>query len=924
MSSRRNREAILLCAAALPALLIFALVGVQASKNFSAQYLTVPLALFALFGAAHIALRFLAPNADPALLPITFLLSSIGIAFITRLAPEKALTQLAWLFLSIIALIAVLYFVPSLERLGNYKYILMSIGIVLMMLPAVIGREINGSKLWLRLGPLSIQPGEIARILIILFLAAYLAENREMLSISTRTFLGIRIPEFKTLGPLVFMWALSFLVLIAEKDLGSSLLFFCIFLIMVYCATGRLSYVIIGLLLFSAGAVAAYMMFGHVQTRVDIWLHPFNDPAGKAYQLVQSLFAFADGGLFGKGIGAGLPTRIPFVDTDFIFAAIGEEMGFLGAAGIVATFLVFVFRSLSTASRAKSDMASFTALGLASSIGIQVFVIVGGVTGLIPLTGITVPFISRGGSSMFSTFILLALLLRAGDESTGLASELMTTTKGIAALGRLSLIKRLGNVGVFFSILLIALVGNLTWLQVIHARALQNNVANTRNLYKEKFIARGSITTSDKVVIAESVKQADGTYKRVYPLKNFATHTVGYYSSKYGRSGIERIANDALTGKRTFSSINDVIAEATNQPVRGDNVTLTINSKIQEAAQKALEAGTGKGAIVVMNPKTGAVLASASSPTFNPATVDKRWQQLNSDPNAPLLDRARQTRLAPGSTFKVVTLTGAYANNVAKPTSKYKAPATMNIGNAPVTNFESSSYSATTLEVATAKSINTVFGQVAVQLGPQRLVNQAEAFGFNKALPLELPTLKSLMPNPSEMTTWETAWAGIGQPVGEHASPAGPQATVMQMALVASGIANDGKVMKPYIIQSIGSESKGLSSLTQTKDSVFTTACTPEVANMVTEAMKLVVKNGSGRGAALSDVTVAGKTGTAEVGKTKTPNAWFIAFAPADNPTVALAIMLENGGQGGRIAAPAARPVLQEALKVMNESGNQQ
>lgn len=918
MGSRRNRELILLIAAALPALLIFALVGAQASKNFSWEYLTVPLCLFGLFAAAHIALRYLAPNADPALLPIAFLLCSIGVAFITRLSPDKAFTQIAWLFISIIALIAVLAFVPSLERLGTYKYILMTVGIVLMMLPAFIGREINGSKLWLRLGPLSIQPGEIARILIILFLAAYLAENREMLSISTRKFLGIPLPELKTLGPLVFMWAISFLVLIAEKDLGSSLLFFCIFLIMLYCATGRLSYVLIGLALFAAGAVVAYMMFGHVQTRVDIWLHPFKDPAGKAYQLVQSLFAFADGGLFGKGIGAGLPTRIPFVDTDFIFAAIGEEMGFLGAAGIIIAFLTFVFRGLSIASRAKSDMASFTALGLTASIGIQVFVIVGGVTGLIPLTGITVPFMSRGGSSMLSTFILLALLLRAGDESTGLASELMQTGKGMAALGRVSLIKRLSTVGIFFSLLLISLIANLTWIQVIHARSLQNNVANTRGLLKEKYIARGSITTHDNVVLAESVKQEDGTYKRVYPKDALAAHTVGYYSPKYGRSGIERVANDALNGTRTFNSFNDVIAAATNQPVQGNKVKLTIDSRVQKAAQKALESGTGKGAIVVMNPKNGAVLAAASNPSFDPSTVTKDWTKLNTDTNAPLLDRSRQTLLAPGSTFKVVTLTGAYANDVAKPDSLYKAPAKMDIGNAPVTNFESSAYAKTTLKQATAKSINTVFGQVAVKLGPERLVDQAQKFGFDKKIPYELPVQISLMPLPSEMTTWETAWAGIGQPVGEHASPAGPQATVFQMALVAAGLANDGKVMKPYVIESIGTN-KGANPFGTAGGSTFSTACSADVANEVTDAMKSVINEGSGRGAKLPDVQVAGKTGTAEIGKTKTPNAWFIAFAPADNPQVALAIMLENGGQGGRIAAPAARPVLQEALKVSSE-----
>ena len=379
------------------------------------------------------------------------------------------------------------------------------------------------------------------------------------------------------------------------------------------------------------------------------------------------------------------------------------------------------------------------------------------------------------------------------------------------------------------------------------------------------------------------------------------------------------MANDALTGTRTYKNFNDVIAAATNQSIKGDNITLTLNSKVQKAAEKALTAGTGKGAIVVMNPKTGAVLAAASNPTFNPGNINKDWVALNTNNNSPLLDRSRQTRLAPGSTFKVVTLTGAYSNDVAKPDSTFKAPAKMDIGNAPVTNFESSAYSATTLKMATAKSINTVFGQVAVKLGPQRLVAQAGKFGFDKKIPYELPVLTSLMPDPSEMTTWETAWSGIGQPVGEHTSPAGPQATVFQMALVASGLANDGKVMKPYVISEIGGKSSS-GILSTTKGSVLTTACSPSVANEVTDAMKAVVKVGSGRGAALSGVEVAGKTGTAEIGKDKTPNAWFIAFAPADNPQVALAIMLENGGQGGRIAAPAAKQVLEEALSVSNSS----
>ena len=892
---------------------MFATVGAQATGAFSWTYLTVPAALFALFALAHVAVRILAPAADPVLLPITFLLTSTGIAFVTRLAPESAFNQILWLVISVAALIGTLWLVPSLERVGRYKYILMAVGLALLVAPALIGTEINGSKLWIIIGGYSIQPGELARVFIILFLGSYLAEKREMLTVSTRKVLGLPIPEPRALGPVLIMWAASLFVMVAEKDLGSSLLLFGIFLAMIYAATGRLTYVLTGTVLFGAGATLAFQLFTHVQTRVDIWLHPFADAAGKGYQLVQSLFAFAAGGLFGTGIGAGMPSRIPFVDTDFVFAAIGEEMGYLGAAAIVLLFLVFAIRGYATASRAKSDMAAVSAAGFTASIALQTFVIVGGVTALIPLTGITLPFVSRGGSSMLSTFIMLALLLRAGDESTGLGAEIVSSRKDYAALGRVALSKRLVALTVVAAVLTGALLANLTWLQVIHATALQNNPANSRALVREQRVARGSITTADGVVLAESVEQENGTYQRSYPQGAFAAHLVGYYSYQFGRAGIEQAANDALTGSRTFTSWADVVDEAAGRPVRGNNITLTIDADVQRAAEDALKGKTG--AIVVLDPQTGAVLAEASTPEYNPADVDDTWDSLSSATDAPLLDRSRQTLLAPGSTFKVVTLTGAYGHDVASPTSMFAAPASLEIGGAPVTNFEEGSYPTIDLQTATAKSVNTVFAQVSVELGASALVAQAGQFGFGRDIEFDLPIKRSLMPNPDEMTEWELAWAGVGQPVGEHDSAPGPQATVFQMALVAAGIANSGSVMTPYVIERISAAGEDTSVLGTTTPRHWLTACDAVTADLVKEAMVQVVKSGSGTRAAIKGVTVAGKTGTAEVGDNLPTNAWFIAFAPADNPTVALAIMIEGGGLGGRVAAPAAKPVIEAALR---------
>jgi peptidoglycan glycosyltransferase len=908
--SRRDIELLLLLAAAPAVLLLFALVQGNARESIALADLTVPGGLLFAFVVAHLATRYLAPGADPVLLPITFLLSGVGLAFVTRLDPALGASQTRWVLGGVIAMVAVLAVVPSLERIARYKYTIMLAGIGLLLLPALIGVEVNGAKLWLRFAGFSFQPAEVAKILIVLFLAAYLADTREVLSVSTKRVFGVWLPPAKHLGPLLAMWAVSLVVLVAEKDLGSSLLFFGLFLVMIYVATGRPGYVVVGAGLFAVGATAAYFMFTHVQSRVAIWLDPFADATGRGYQLVQSLFAFGAGRMAGVGVGRGLPTRIPFIETDFIFAAIGEELGLLGGAALIIAYLVFCLRGLSTATRARSDMAAFTAAGLVATFALQTFVIIGGVTRLIPLTGITLPFVSYGGSSILSNFMLLALLLRAGDAGTGQDTEIIRAGGSTGILGRFALARRLTGVAWVVVTLLVALVANLTYLQVFAADALAANPANTRQLAEELRQERGAIITADGVTLAESVPDG-AVFSRSYPEGSLGAHVVGYYSPRYGRAGIEAAMNDALAGKRSFATLRDMVDSAAGIPVAGNDVRLTIDADVQAAAQAAL--GNSRGACVAIDPRTGAILALASSPTYDPATVDQEWEALASDSGpAPLVDRAIQSLYPPGSTFKVVTLTGALGAAIATPDTAYTGPARLNIGGADVTNYGGSDYGSVTLRKATYSSINTVYAQLAVDLGAERLVTQCERFGFGSRPPLELPTVASLMPNPAEMTTWETAWAGVGQPVGEHESPAGPQVTAVQMAMVAAGIANDGIVMRPYLVDSITDRAGRI--LTETSPRAWMTATDPATANTVTDIMIGVVTSGSGTRAAIKGVKVAGKTGTAEAGKSVETHAWFIAFAPADNPTVAVAIILENSGVGGRVAAPAAKTVLQAAL----------
>lgn len=956
--TKRNTELLLLIVAAPIVIVMFAMMVLNGAgtidglHELSFNTLGVPIGIFAAFLLAHLAIRWLAPEADPALLPITFALSGIGIAFVTRLAPAAATRQLLWLFGGVVLMVLVLLAVRKMDKLASYKYTLVIIGVALLLAPMLpgVGTEINGSRLWLIIGDFSFQPGEIAKICIVLFLGAYLAQNREMLSVFTWRLGPVRLPSLGTLLPLLFMWALAFLIVVLEKDLGSALVLFLVFIVMLYVATGKKSYVVIGLVLAAIGATAIYFVLPHVQTRVDIWLDPFADAQGAGWQIVQGLYSLADGDLFGVGIGRGLADMITYVESDFIFAAIGEETGLLGAAGLLLLYLLFAIRGVFTAARARSDFSSFVAIGVTSIIVLQAFIIVGGVTRLIPLTGITLPFVSQGGSSLVAGFIIVGLLLRIGDEATGRETEMAMTgstrpvgaaaggaglgahgvhgaaSAGIAGvgaagdadrgvLGRVALGKRLTNTMIAFSVLFALLVANLTYIMVIDAQRLQNMPGNNHTIMHEAESERGTISTYDGVVLAQSVEQPDGTYKRVYPAGSLAAHVVGYYSTQYGASGIEADMNDTLRGSENYASWTDVVNSMAGISQPGNDVTLTINSKIQQAAQDAI-AGY-KGACVVIDPTTGAVLAMASSPTYDVADVDSVLQAAasggNNDDSAQLMNRATQGLYAPGSTFKMVTLAAALQNGVATEDTQFASPSEMEIGNAPVTNFNSTDWGTISLRRAFEVSSNTVFGQVGAALGADRLVAEADAFGFDKTFDFELPLAKSLMPDPDEMTLWETAWAAAGEPVGEHDSPAGPQATVMEMALVGCAMAHDGTIMEPYLVEGVYN-ANGSRGFTATPQELWR-ATTPEVAGRVLDVMKGVVTSGSGTDAAVSGVAVAGKTGTAEH-EGKQDDSWFVGVADANGAkNVVVALMLEEVGRSVH-AAGKARPVIQTALEV--------
>jgi len=431
---RRGTELGLTAFAVLIAVLAYAAVGLAVEGRVPEGTLGYGAGLAVLFLVGHLAVRRFAPYADPLILPCVALLNGLGLVMIRRLdfqAAERsrqlarelpraeAPRQLIWTAVGIVVFVLVLVVVRDHTRLQRYTYTAAAAGLVLLLLPAlpVLGQTINGARLWIRVGPFTLQPSEVAKLLLIIFFASYLVAKRDALSLAGRRVLGLDLPRARDLGPVLLAWAASLAVLVRGKDLGSSLLFFAIFVVMLYVATERTSWLLIGLGLFLGGSYVAYLRFGHVQRRVNTWLDPFADPDEAGFQLVQSLFGFGTGGLTGTGLGEGRPGTVPFASTDFIMAAIGEELGLVGVLTVLLLFGLIVERGLRAALACRDPFGKLLAAGLSFALALQVFVIVGGVTGLIPLTGVTLPWLSYGGSSIVSNWALAALLLRVSDAA---------------------------------------------------------------------------------------------------------------------------------------------------------------------------------------------------------------------------------------------------------------------------------------------------------------------------------------------------------------------------------------------------------------------------------------------------------------------------------------------------------------------------
>ena len=566
------------------------------------------------------------PDRDPLLLPTGLLLAGWGVFLILRLSPTYGLRQLAWLTVGTILAWLVLRLPADLRWLRRYRYVWLAGGVALTAATLLFGINPSGGeeRLWLGCCGIYLQPSEPLRLLLLAYLASFLADR-----------LAFRWAEYKpglrtALLPLFFVWGISVGIVLVQRDLGTGTLLLSLLAVMLYVATDRWQVLLTAMVLAVLGAGAGYALFDVVRLRVLAWLDPWADPLGGSYQVIQGLIAYASGGLFGRGPGIGSPGLVPIAVSDYIFAAVGEEWGLTGGLALIGLHALLVQRGLRIAGRSADPFRALLAAGIAAAFGLQTLMILGGVLRLLPITGITLPFISYGGSSLITSLVGLALLLVLSDGSrrSRFARPVRVLQAGIT-LGWIALALALG------------------WWTIVRGPALTTRTDNPRRALAERVNARGPIVDRNGVALAVTAGE-QGDYRRAYPLGTAAAAVLGYDSARYAQAGIEQSRDETLRGEVGHDVLTTWWQHLTQgTPPPGLGIRLTLDAGLQASVAQALS--PYRGAAVVLEASTGNLLALASSPGFDPNTLDEDWEALTAQADAPLLNRATQGTYQPGT-----------------------------------------------------------------------------------------------------------------------------------------------------------------------------------------------------------------------------------------------------------------------------------
>jgi len=829
------------------------------------------------FLVAHVALSRRLPARDPLLLPVAALLSGWGLLMVARLAPGFLPRQATWLLLSVVAMLAVVQAGRDLRWLRRYRYTWLLTGLVLLGATLLLGVNPSGygPRLWLGLGRAYFQPSEPLKLLLVAYLASYLAERGELLRAEGHRVWRLRLPPLAYVGPLVVMFGLTLLLLAWQQDLGAAMLFFFTFLAMLYMATGQWGYVAVGMALFLLAGVVGYVGSARVALRVDGWLNPWPDAADRAFQIVQSLLAFGSGGLAGEGLGLGRPVYIPAVHTDFVFAAIAEEFGLAGTLAVIALFGVLLLRGFRIAARAGQAFERLLAAGLTAALVIQAWVIMAGNARLAPIAGVTLPFISYGGSSLLATFVALGLLLRVSSPKPEVRS-LESPRLPLSASPPL-------HVACALIMALTLLAATVGYWSVARAGWLEAREDNPRRVEYEQRLVRGQILDRDGEVLAGVEIGPTGLVTRTYPLLEGAP-VVGYASLRYGTGGVEAAFDTELRGEAGRPAWEAAWADLLHRPPQGRDVQLTLDADLQRQAEQAL-AGSA-GAVVLLDAQTGEVLAMASAPTFDPARLDEQWDSLREDALAPLVNRATQGLYQPGAALETVVLAEALGRGLAYPTDLATAlTATVRLNGTDVGCLGQPPAMAD-LAAACRAACPGPFAALGEQLGAEGLLAAVSRWGLTEPPPLEIPT---------EAGDWSP-----GDPALEAAGQGSLTVSPLTMALVAATLANDGEMPVPRLVRQV----QDLQGAWQPGEGAGTPrqVISPALAQGLLSVWQ---PYGS---------QVVGHLGTAVAGRGRPPHAWFLGVAPASAPRYAVVVLLEHPEDPDR-AAEVGQVLLEAALR---------
>ncbi len=564
------------------------------------------------------------PERDPFFLPLASLLSGWGILTIWRLDSGFGLRQTIWLGVSIAAFIIILFAQKKLDFLRRYKYILLTSGLVLTALTLLLGTnpEGVGPRLWLGCCGIYLQPSEPLKLLLVIYLAAYLSG-----------IVAIHQRIFPLLVPTLFVTGLALLLLIVQRDLGTASIFIVLYTIILYIATGKRRVLLAAAATLVVAGLVGYFFINVVHIRLDAWLNPWNDPSGHSYQIVQSLLAVADGGAFGRGPGIGSPGLVPVAHSDFIFSAIAEETGLAGTLGLLILFGLILVRGLIASLRAADRFRRLLAAGLTAYLGIQALLIIGGNIRMLPLTGVTLPFVSYGGSSLLTSFIALGLLMLISNRTDGVESAALTSPQPYFWLAAIL------GLGLVTASLIVA------WWAVVRSPDLLARTDNPRRSIADRYVLRGQLLDRNNQPI-DTTTGSSGTYRRIYLYPDLAPLT-GYIDPTYGQAGLEASLDNYLRGLQgnPSSTISwNYLLYGTPPP--GLDVRLSLDLELQRKADQLL--GTFKGAVILLNAQTGEILVMASHPVYDPNKLSETGSFLAQDKNAPLVNRAAQGMYPPG------------------------------------------------------------------------------------------------------------------------------------------------------------------------------------------------------------------------------------------------------------------------------------